>query len=115
MSSRNLLISLLAILLLILAGNLSAIQLIYKDYKGHYHYRCTDKVGGKTIVVFRNEGVFVNGPTGQEFYPLDSAAVERSNARIKIVERFARMGCRERLRQQVVIPEKGKSNDFTEN
>lgn len=76
---------------------LGAIQLIYKDYKGHYHYRCTDKTGGKTIVAYRAEGVFIDGPTGQQFIPLDSAAATRSEKSVKITERFARMGCRERL------------------
>ncbi|MBU2512413.1 hypothetical protein KJ966_13850 [bacterium] len=88
----------------VLAFDLSAIQLIYRDNKGHYHYRCTDKTGGKAIVVFRSEGVFVNGPTGQDFYPLDTAAVERSDDRVKVIERYARMGCRERMRQQIETP-----------
>ena len=77
--------------------NLSAIQLIFKDNKGHYHYRCTDKTGGKTVVVYRSEGVFVDGPTGQDFYPADSATIKRSEASIKITEKYARIGCRERL------------------
>ncbi len=80
------------------APNLSAIVLIYKDRKGHYHYRCTDKTGGKTIVVYRAEGVFVDGPTGQVFFPMDSATVKRSEAAIKVTERYARIGCRERVR-----------------
>lgn len=86
---------------LLISSELLAIQLIYRDHKGHYHYRCTDKTGGKTVIQFRNEGIFVNGPTGQVFYPMDTASVARSAERIKVVERYARMGCRERLRQQV--------------
>ena len=74
-----------------------AIQLIYKDSKGHYHFRCTDKTGGKTIIKYRKEGVYVDGPTGQIFYPMDSSSATRSPDSIKITEMYARMGCRENL------------------
>lgn len=84
-------------LLVLLSSGLQAIQLIFKDNKGHYHYRCTDKTGGKTIVVYRAEGVFVDGPTGQTFYPLASGSVIRSEDAIKVTEKYARIGCREKL------------------
>jgi hypothetical protein len=75
-----------------------AIQLLYKDNKGHFHFKCTDKTGGKTIVKYRAGGVFVDGPTGQDFYPLDSATSLRSEVSFKITEKYARIGCREHVR-----------------
>lgn len=82
-------------IIIFITGPAHAIKLIYKDSKGHYHFKCTDKTGGKTVIKYRAEGVFVDGPTGQEFYPLDSASVIRSEHSIKITEKYARMGCRE--------------------
>ena len=74
-----------------------AIKLIFKDNRGHYHYRCTDKTGGVAIVVYRAEGIYVNGPTGQFFYPIDTAPIVRSEDYTKVTEKYARLGCREKL------------------
>ena len=74
-----------------------AIKLVFKNNRGHYHYRCTDKTGGITRVIYRAEGVFVDGPKGQEFFPADTAAIVRSENYIKITEKYARWGCREKL------------------
>ncbi len=73
------------------------IKLIYKDNRGVYHYRCTEKTGGITIVNYRAEGVYVDGPNGQKFFPLDSARAVRSPDYTQITERYARWGCREKL------------------
>ncbi len=84
---------------LFLSAESFAIKLMFKDSKGHYHFKCTDKTGGKTIIMYRAEGVFVDGPTGQMFYPSDSASTLRSIDSIKITEKYARMGCREHMRK----------------
>mgnify|MGYP006291662087 FL=1 len=83
----------------ILPHHAMAIKLIYKDNRGHYHFRCTDKTGGVTIVVYRAEGVYVDGPNGQEFFPADTASIVRSEEYFKITEKYARWGCKEKLRR----------------
>lgn len=88
---------------LIVAGllfptNLLAIKLIFKDERGHYHYRCTEKTGGITTVIYRAEGVYVDGPEGQQFFPMETASIVRSgDDYVRTTEKFARWGCRERL------------------
>ncbi len=74
-----------------------AIKLKFKDNRGHYHYICTDKTGGVTIVAYRAEGIFVDGPNGQKFFPMNTADVIRSPEYVKITEWHARWGCREKL------------------
>jgi hypothetical protein len=95
--TRFLLIALVAACLL-LPVNLMAIQLIFKDYRGHYHYRCTEKTGGITTVIYRAEGIYVDGPEGQKFFPMETASIVRSGDNyVRTTEKFARWGCREKL------------------
>ncbi len=95
MSKKTIIASLVALIFTFFTGSVSAIKLIYKDNKGHYHYRCTDKAGGKTVVIYRSEGVYINGPAGQQFIRLKTATLKRSEDNIKKTETFARIGCRE--------------------
>ncbi len=90
-------IAFLIVLTLLIPLSALAIKLIYKDYRGVYHYRCTEKTGGITIVNYRAEGVYVDGPNGQKFFPMDTARIVRSPEYTQITERYARWGCREKL------------------
>jgi hypothetical protein len=94
-SSKKVIAALSVLVLLPLSA--MAIKLIYKDDRGVYHYRCTEKTGGVTTVTYRAEGIYVDGPKGQKFFPMDTAPIVRSEDYALITKRYARWGCREKL------------------